>query len=325
VPTSVVRKIYLYQDFSTTTHEDGAGGWRDRPADMPHILRFLDALPKDVDDTPNAYHAVDGGEAHVLLFVAHATDDFVAGLFGKKRVDGLPLLEEHGTLYRQPIPDAAGYFEACHFVYFAAERQLLLEVNQYSPRRSTFEKYITAKYEDDSEPALSNVFFRPVVGSGALAQFRRVAQDVSETDIVFKGDILRNTEYEGRLGDILLPLAKAFPNVPRIGLKFQSELFARHAIEGLGEFVVQLIEQQPETLASVVAWAPVNSGSTRRKLRFNLLSQDFGHPVTVPIVNRYVDSSVMWELMVGNYSLIREAAADAEQVVDVQVAVPQAP
>ena len=314
MPNTVVRKIYLYDDISTTLVDVGNGEWRDRPSDTAGALCVLGSLPKEIDEEPNAYLPVDNGEAHVILFTPVETPDYVAGLFGKKRVDGLPLLENSGTLYRLPIGDGGGVFEGSHFIYFKAQRQLLMEVNQYAPRRSMLQKYIEAKEGQAPGIDIVNAFFKPVASAGALAAYRRVSQNTVGAEIVFERDLVAGASYDGRLGDVLMPLADEFENVPRIGIQLHGEKYGRlEHYDDIGEIVIGLVEEQPETLSSLVAYARVSQGAHTRKVRFNLLSEDFGHPVHVPMTNRVIDSEAMWQLMLERYpDIVRDSSSAGE-------------
>lgn len=327
MPADLVRKVYLYDDYSTFRTRLDNGDYVDSPADIASALSYIKTLPHDDDETPNAYMPLERDEtvASMLIFVSEP--NYTAGIFGRKRKNGLPLYENSGYLYTKDIADKEGLYEGAHFVYFHEKRQLILERSRYAPRRTQLQNYIADKLANHPDIAIDNLFFRAVANADRLQELRYSSGAITGVEIQAGTGFLDTVSaFDGPLGDALYAVRARFPNTPQCGIILtarRNQKVGGIPEEGLKEFIIDLVETIPEALSKVTATVKVGEGRRGRSYAINLLSDDIGYPMLIPTTeHRVIDSSAVWGQMITYYERILQGGAVIE--ADVQAAIEQA-
>jgi hypothetical protein len=304
----IIRKLYLYDDNSSYQQRNVDGSYKTQKADMAAALMYIKTLSLDQNTSPNGHLTLDNGESTASIRIFIEQPDYIAGLFGKKRIYGLPMVEESsGLLYRLPMSDGSGVYEGAHFIYFINKRQLFLERSQYVPRKSIFQDLILSKLKNHNSIQIDDVFFKPVVRDSLdsfLARYGDATEIEVDVDQNFISDI---KDYNGKLGSLLEGLKDILPEGEQI--KFGSGIAKYQKVGGMSKaknFIVDLIRNVPEAVTKARAKVKVESDQQGRAIDFNLLSEEAGYPVVIPIdENRVVDSNEMWGTMLDVYERIQ--------------------
>lgn len=324
---NLVRKIYLYDDLSSFRNRQDSGDYVDTPADIAAALSYIKTLPHDDEKSPNAYMPLEKNEtvASMLIFIEEVA--YIAGIFGRKRKNGLPLYEHSGYLYTKDISEKEGLYEGAHFVYFPRTRQLLLERSRYAPRKVQLQNYLAEKLDNHPDIPLDNLFFRAVANGDRLRELRQNTGAITAVEIQASAGFLDVVNaFDGALGDALYGVRKRFPNTPQYGIVLtakRNQKVGGIPEEGLKEFIIDLVEAIPEALSKVTATVKVEEGRRGRSYPINLLSDDIGYPMLIPTTeHRVIDSSAVWGQMLTYYERILQGRAVIE--ADEQTAIEQA-
>lgn len=324
---NIVRNVYLYDDLSTFRERQESGEYTDRQARIADAFLYIRSLPHDDDVEPNAYMPLERDETVASVHVVVEEDEYIAGIFGRKRKNGLPLYESSGLLYTKEIDEKEGLYEGAHFVYFRRTRQLLLERSRYAPRKLNLQDYIFDKLKYHPDIQIDNLFFRPVTNEERLREFRNSTGAITAVEIhVGTRSVEEVNRFDRGLGDALFGVKDRFPNSPQYGIVLtagKNQRVGGIPEPDLKEFLISLIEAVPESLNKVTASLKVEGGSRGRAHTMNLLSKDIGCPMLIPTTEeRIVDSYTMWGQMLHYYERILQGRAVLD--ADEQAALEQA-
>lgn len=305
----VVRKFYLYEDVSTYQHQLDNGNYETRPANLAGAIRHIETLPRDEQRDPNGFFSVEGGESNVSLRVFVDEENYIAGLFGKRRVYGLPTMENSsGLIYRLATEDDRdGVYEGAHFVYFVEERKLFLERSQYTPRKTTFQLFINEKLNGHESIHIENTFFKSVSRNNVSELLSRYGEITDlEVDIDY-GYIEEIKEYDGRLGSALENLKELIPEGQQFRFGGGVKKYQRvGGMEDAKSFILDLLSNVPEAVKRAVAKVKFENKRRGRAVPINLLTEEAGYPVVIPTdKNRVVDSGAVWALMLNIFERIQ--------------------
>ena len=313
----VVRKLYLYSDISSYQHRLKSGEYETRRVSIADALRFIEALPRDEAKDPNGFFSVEGGESNVSLRIAIDEGDYIAGLFGKRRIYGLPTMENSsGLIYRVGTKgDRDGIYEGAHFVYFIKERKLFLERSQYTPRKTTLQLFISNKLYQHPTVHIDNVFFRSVVRNDVDKILTRYG-DITGFEIDVDQDYLDDIErYDGKLGSMLRTLKELVPEGQQIRFGRSTKRYQR--VGGMSEakpFILGLLDNAPEAISRAIATVKFEDERRGPAVPINLITEETGYPVTIPTdENRVVDSNAVWSLMLNLFERIQSGEEVGEE------------
>ena len=276
---------------------------------MAAALRYIETLPRDEQKSPNGFLSIENGASNVSLRVFVDEPNYIAGLFGKRRIQGLPLMENSsGLIYRMSTSEERdGPYEGAHFVYFAKERKLLLERSQYTPRKTILQDFVADKVSSHTTVHIDNTFFKPIVRND-FSDFLTRYGEATEVAIDVDRDYLEEVkEYDGNLGSMLESLKEVMPESQQ--LRFGGSVSRFQKVGGMNDaknFVVNFLSNVPEAVKKATARVKVESERKGKAISINLLSKESGYPVVVPMdENRVVNSAEMWGLMLNLFERIQ--------------------
>ena len=228
-PETLERKIYFYRaDIGT---DDGG---QPLAFDPSPALDAIDSLPFTNDDYGRYEFDADG---NALSIRRHNTVPNVTLQFGRVRRNGLPMLEQAGSISDLVLDADAGLLEAIHVVFFP-DNIVGAEYNHFGPRVSRLGSYLHEK----SSEAVARAAFRPILRGDAAKQLDRLS-DLRVLDLSILPsylDVVRQSHVS--LSDALAANGRVVenPKVLQVILKPQQEAsagFLANMIGGLKELV----------------------------------------------------------------------------------------
>lgn len=223
------RKIYFYRA------DIGADeGGQPLAFDPSPALDVIDSLPFTNDAHGRYQFDTDGNALSIRRH--HSVPNEVLQ-FGRVRRNGLPLLEQAGSIRDLDLDADTGLLEAIHLVFFP-DNVVGAEYNHFGPRVSRLGSYLHEK----SGKVLPTAIFRPILRGDASRQLDRLS-DLRVLDLSVLPayvDVVRQSHES--LGDALAANGVVLenPKVLQVILKPQPEAstgFLANMIGGLKELV----------------------------------------------------------------------------------------
>lgn len=215
-PRTLERKIYFFRaDVGTD-----AGG-QPVPFDPVPAIHAIEALPY-TNDSNGRYEFDDDGNA--LSLRRHSNSPNVAVVFGRVRRNGLPQVEQAGTISDLLLDPDSGLLEAIHVVFFPTNI-VGAEYNHFAPRLSRLGTYLHEK----SSQAIIRPVFRALLRRDAAEQLDRLTE-ISMLDIsIHPSFSAKLKQAERSLGDAFEANASVLDNPETVQLVIKPQRMARQS------------------------------------------------------------------------------------------------
>lgn len=270
------RAVHVYRGLLTYADTSGAANV-DRKSDVADVMDFLNQLPWNLRQDPNAYLPI-GNSAHALYI--HQIDralGIITGQFASIRYGALPHVEQNGLISPLTIPADAGIYDPNHFVYFVRNHHLLLEFNPSAPRIKSLGKYLEDKMSCSSQALLDSAAFFAVIKEDVVNALDQMGS-IAELEVEIHRDLipsLRNSDYFDQLNmqQTLMPEAAV------LKLGFKREAYSRRGGSQNKQPIIDLALRLRDLFSST------NSKNLKMKAKVEQATNDEGALITLDLLS----------------------------------------